>query len=278
MTVLNCGGRSLQLDRPVVMGVLNVTPDSFSDGGRYNTRDKACQRAFDMVAEGAVLIDIGAESTRPGAQPVSAEQELERIVPILEILVKELPVPLSIDTSKPEVMQEVLHRGVGMINDVRALQAEGALDVIAANDVSVCLMHMQGEPGHMQDAPSYDDVLVDVRRFLESRLAACEAAGIRRDRIVMDPGFGFGKTLAHNLTLLKRLGEFHRLGVPLLVGLSRKSMFGQLLDAPVDGRLFGGLAAAVIAAWQGAKIIRTHDVKATVEALHVCHAVMDAPD
>ncbi|NJN47100.1 MAG: dihydropteroate synthase [Candidatus Competibacteraceae bacterium] len=278
MTVLNCGGRALQLDRPVVMGVLNVTPDSFSDGGRYTARDKACRRAVEMVAEGAALIDIGAESTRPGAQPVSVEQELERIVPILDVLVRDLPVPISIDTSKPQVMQEVLQRGAGMINDVRALQAEGALDVVAASTVSVCLMHMQGEPGYMQDSPEYGDVLVDIRRFLESRLLACEVAGIRRDRIVIDPGFGFGKTLAHNLTLLKRLSELHRLGVPLLVGLSRKSMLGKLLDAPVDERLFGGLAAAVIAAWQGAKIIRTHDVKATTEALCVCHAIMGASD
>jgi dihydropteroate synthase len=260
------------------MGVLNVTPDSFSDGGHYTTRDKACQRAAEMVAEGAALIDIGAESTRPGAQPVSAQQELERIVPILEILVKELPVPISIDTSKPQVMREVLCRGAGMINDVRALQAEGALEVLASSAVPVCLMHMQGEPGHMQDSPDYIDVLGDIRQFLASRLLACEAAGIQRDRIVIDPGFGFGKTLAHNLTLLKRLSEFHRLGVPVLVGLSRKSMFGQLLDVPVNERLYGGLAAAAIAAWQGAKIIRTHDVKATVEALHVCHAVMDATD
>jgi dihydropteroate synthase len=278
MTVLSCGGRSLALDRPVVMGVLNVTPDSFSDGGRYNTRDKACRRAAEMVEEGAALIDIGAESTRPGANPVSAQQELERIVPVLEVLIRDLPVPISIDTSKPEVMREVLCRGAGMINDVRALQAEGALDVVASSEALVCLMHMQGEPTHMQDSPHYDDVLVDIRRFLESRILACEAAGIQRDRIVIDPGFGFGKTLVHNLSLLKRLGEFHLLGVPLLVGLSRKSMFGKLLDAPVNERLYGGLAAAVIAAWQGAKIIRTHDVKATVEALHICHSVLETTD
>jgi len=275
MAVLNCGGRALELNRPVVMGVLNVTPDSFSDGGRYTTKDVACRRAFDMVSEGAALIDIGAESTRPGAQPVSAEQELERIVPILEVLVKKLPVPISIDTSKPQVMREVLLQGAGMINDVRALQAEGALDVLASSTVPVCLMHMQGDPSHMQDSPDYGDVLGDIRQFLKSRLLACETAGIQRDRIVIDPGFGFGKTLAHNLSLLKRLGEFHVLGVPVLVGLSRKSMFGKLLDAPVDERLYGGLAAAVIAAWQGAKIIRTHDVKATVEALHVCHSAME---
>ena len=272
---LDCAGKRLLLQRPLVMGVLNVTPDSFSDGGLYTDPDKALRRAENMVAEGAAIIDIGGESTRPGTRPVSVQEELERVIPLVERLVRELPVPLSVDTSKPEVMREALRAGAGMINDVHALQTPAALAVVAGSQVPVCLMHMQGTPATMQANPHYADVVTEVKAFLARRIQVCEAAGIGRDRLLIDPGFGFGKTLAHNLLLLKHLNEFRTLGVPLLVGLSRKSMIGRLLDhAPVGERLYGSLAAAVIAAWQGAHIIRVHDVKATVQALQVCAAVM----
>lgn len=274
--ILNCDGRTLDLSRPVVMGVLNVTPDSFSDGGNYLNLDTALRRAEDMAKEGAVLIDIGGESTRPGAPPVSVQQELDRVIPIAEKLIATLPLPISVDTSKPEIMEEALRVGVGMINDVRALREKGALEVLSArSDISVCLMHMQGTPGTMQDNPHYDDVVTEVKDFLKERIHACEEAGIVRNRVVIDPGFGFGKTLNHNLTLLKRLSEFHSLGRPLLVGLSRKSIIGGVLQVPISERLHGSLAAAVIAAWQGAQIIRAHDVKATVQALRMCSAVME---
>jgi dihydropteroate synthase len=273
--VLHCAGKRLLLDRPLVMGVLNVTPDSFSDGGLYTAPDEALQRAEDMVQEGAAIIDIGGESTRPGARSVSLQEELDRVIPLVEIMVRELPVPVSVDTGKPEVMREALRAGAGMINDVRALQVPGALAVLAASQVPVCLMHMQGTPATMQDDPHYEQVVAEVKDFLAGRIRACTAAGIGRDRIVIDPGFGFGKTLEHNLLLLKHLSEFHGFGVPLLVGLSRKAMIGRLLDnAPVGERLYGSLAAAVIAAWQGAQILRVHDVQATVQALQVCNAVM----
>ncbi|MCP5421081.1 MAG: dihydropteroate synthase [Gammaproteobacteria bacterium] len=276
MPGLNCAGRYLDLDRPSIMGVLNVTPDSFSDGGRYPNLRKASQHAARMVVEGADLIDIGGESTRPGAPFVSVQEELDRVLPILEFTVRELPVLVSVDTSKPAVMREALRAGAAMINDVRALQNDGALEIVASTEAAVCLMHMQGMPATMQTAPQYDDLLTDIYRFLETRMQACLAAGITHDRIVLDPGFGFGKTLAHNLLLLKKLGVFHTLGAPLLVGLSRKSMIGQLLDAPVEERLFGSLSAAVIAAWQGARIIRVHDVKETAQALRICSAVLEA--
>ncbi len=265
------------LNRPLVMGVLNVTPDSFSDGGLYTDPDKALQRAEDMVAEGAAIIDIGGESTRPGTRPVSVQEELDRVIPLVESMARALPVPLSVDTSKPEVMQEAWRAGAGMVNDVHALQAPAALAVLAASQIPVCLMHLQGTPATMQDDPHYEDVVAEVKDFLARRIQVCEAAGIGRDRIIIDPGFGFGKTLEHNLLLLKHLDEFHTLGVPLLVGPSRKSMIGRLLDnAPVGERLYGSLAAAVIAAWQGAHIIRVHDVRATVQALQVCDAIMKA--
>jgi dihydropteroate synthase len=276
MPGLNCAGRYLNLERPAIMGVLNVTPDSFSDGGRYPDARRASRRAAEMVEEGADLIDIGGESTRPGAPSVSVQEELDRVLPVLEFAVRELPVPVSVDTSKPAVMHEALRSGAGMINDVRALQSAGALEVVAPSEAAVCLMHMQGEPGTMQDAPHYHDVLAEVYQFLENRLQACLAAGIARERIVLDPGFGFGKTLAHNLLLLKKLDVFQTLGAPLLVGLSRKSMLGRLLDVPVGERLIGSVSAAVIAAWQGARIIRVHDVKATAQALRICCAVLEA--
>jgi len=260
------------------MGVLNVTPDSFSDGGWYTTLDRALQRARDMVAEGADIVDIGGESTRPGAPAVSVQEELDRVLPVVEAVARELPAVVSIDTSKPEVMQAALGAGAGMINDVRALQAPGALAVAAASRAAVCLMHIQGTPATMQLAPHYEAVVAEIKAFLAERMRACEAAGIRRDRILIDPGFGFGKTLEHNLLLLRHLDEFRQLGAVLVVGLSRKSMIGKLLhDAPPGERLYGSLAAAVIAAWQGAQILRVHDVGATAQALQVCAAVMQAP-
>jgi dihydropteroate synthase len=274
---LNCAGKRLLLNRPLVMGVLNVTPDSFSDGGQYLAPERALARARAMVAEGADLIDVGGESTRPGAVPVSVQDELARVIPLVERLVRELPVPISVDTSKPAVMTAAIAAGAGLINDVCALREVGALAAVASQPVVACLMHMQGLPTTMQHDPRYGDVLVEVKSFLAERIRACEAAGIARERLIVDPGFGFGKTLEHNLQLLRRLGELHELGVPRLVGLSRKSMIGKLLDdAPVGERLYGSLAAAVIAAWQGASIVRVHDVKATVQALRVCEAVSTA--
>ncbi len=276
--VLDCAGKRLLLERPLIMGVLNVTPDSFSDGGLYNTPDKALRRARALVSEGADIIDIGGESSRPGAATLSVQAELDRVLPVVERVAREFPVPVSIDTSKPEVMQAALRAGAGMINDIRALQTPGALALAADNQAAVCLMQMQGTPATMQVAPHYEDVVAEVKAFLTERIQACEAAGIRRDRILIDPGFGFGKTLEHNLLLLKHLGEFRQLGAVLLVGLSRKSMIGKLLhDAPPGERLYGSLAAAVIAAWQGAHILRVHDVRETAQALQICAAVMQVP-
>jgi dihydropteroate synthase len=273
---LDCAGKVLDLSHPAVMGVINVTPDSFSDGGHYLRLADALRRAEALVAEGAALVDVGGESTRPGAAPVSVDEELRRVLPVVERLARELPVPVSIDTSKPEVMREAVYVGAGLINDVRALQAPGALEVAAASDVPVCLMHLRGEPATMQQEPVYTDVVAEVHAFLAERVRACGSAGIARDRILVDPGFGFGKTLDHNLSLLRRLDRFTDLAAGVLVGLSRKSMIGVLLDAPVDARLPGSLAAAVIAAWQGANIIRAHDVRETVQALRVCAAVRAA--
>ncbi len=270
----NCGGKPLDLTQPVVMGVLNVTPDSFSDGGRYLQPGAALQRAEAMIAEGAAIIDVGGESTRPGAPPVALQQEMDRVLPVVEHL-RDLPVPISVDTSKAEVIAEALQAGAGLINDIRALRLPGALAAVAASQALVCLMHMQGEPGTMQQEPRYVDVVTEVHTFLAERIKTCEIAGIGRDRILVDPGFGFGKTLGHNLTLLRHLHRFNDLGSGLLVGLSRKSMIGMLLGAePVGERLSGSLAAAVLAAWQGARVIRAHDVRETVQALKVCTAVL----
>lgn len=255
------------------MGILNVTPDSFSDGGRFNRFDDAIRQAQQMVAGGAAIIDIGGESTRPGASAVSAEDEINRVVPVIAALVQEIDVPISIDTSKPAVMAAAVSAGAGMINDVNALQAVGTLELVASLNVPVCLMHMQGEPRTMQQAPVYEDVVEEVYRFLEQRIDACEAAGIVRSNIVIDPGFGFGKTLGHNLELLKRLSRFEDLGVPVLVGISRKSMIGQITGCELDDRLSGSLAAATLATWLGASIIRVHDVKETVAAVAVAAAV-----
>ena len=273
MFTLDCRGRSLKLDTPIVMGVLNVTPDSFSDGGDFATLERAREQAQRMVSEGAGIIDVGGESTRPGASGVDAAEECRRILPVIEMLAATLPVPISVDTSKPEVMRAAVASGAGLINDVRALREEGALDAAAALGVPVVLMHMQGEPRTMQVAPHYEDVLADVSSFLEQRIDACVRAGIARERLLIDPGFGFGKTLAHNLTLLARLDELLPLGVPLLVGLSRKSMIGTLTGRPVGERSAGSIAAATLAAWKGAHIIRAHDVAGTVDALAIVRAL-----
>ena len=260
--------------RPLVMGIVNVTPDSFSDGGRYDRRELAVAHGQRLVGQGADILDIGGESTRPGAGAVSAEEELERVIPVIEALSTQVDAPISIDTSKPQVMKAAVAAGAIMINDVNALRADGALETAAGLGVMVCLMHMQGEPRTMQDNPRYSDVVADVRQFLADRLDACRSVGIDDPLLSVDPGFGFGKTLAHNLTLLRELERFRELGVPVLAGISRKSMIGAITgrDDP-DQRLAGSLAAAVIAALNGAAIIRVHDVAATVDAVKVVHAV-----
>lgn len=270
---LDCGGKLLDLGSPQVMGVLNITPDSFSDGGRFLDAQSAVDQAMAMCEQGAALIDIGGESTRPGAQPVSVQQELDRVLPVIEAIAPALPIPLSIDTSKPAVMRAAVAAGAGLINDVCALTSAGAIEAAKDCAVPLCLMHMQGEPRTMQQAPRYRDVVHDVRDYLAARVAACEAAGIPRQRLLLDPGFGFGKTLQHNLQLLARLDELAGLGLPLLVGLSRKRMFGQLLGREVGQRLVGSVAAALLAAQRGAKIIRAHDVAETVDALALLNAV-----
>jgi len=274
MTTLHCGRHTLDLTRARVMGILNVTPDSFSDGGDFATREAALRHARQMVADGADLIDVGGESTRPGAPPVSVAEELDRVIPVIEALASELAVPVSVDTSKPEVMRAAVAAGAGLINDVAALRRPGALAAAAALRVPVCLMHMQGEPGTMQQDPAYGDVVAEVAAFLAGRLAACEAAGIPRERLLVDPGFGFGKTLAHNLALLRGLPRLASLGAPVLAGLSRKSMIGALLGGvPVGERLHGSVAAAVLAVERGAAIVRVHDVGPTVQALRIVAAV-----
>ena len=274
--ILDCAGKPLDLSQPRVMGILNVTPDSFSDGGRFLGRERAIAQAQRMVEEGAAIIDIGGESTRPGSGGVSLEEELRRVVPVVEALSPHLPVPISVDTSKPEVMQAAVEAGAGMINDVYALRQQGALQMAASLQVPVCLMHMLGEPRTMQQAPQYDDVLKEVAEFLRQQVLRCTAAGIERERLLLDPGFGFGKSLQHNLTLLKHLPELLGEGLPLLVGMSRKSMIGAVLDVAVEHRLYGSVAAATLAAWMGAKVIRVHDVKATVDAVKMVAAVMDS--
>ena len=272
---LNFPDHELDLSSPVIMGVLNVTPDSFSDGGTWVETGAAVAAARAMAAAGAAVIDIGGESTRPGASPVSAGEEIDRVVPVIEALAG-LAAPISIDTSKPEVMRAAVAAGARMINDVNALRAPGALVTAAALDVPVCLMHMQGEPRTMQAAPRYDDVVEDVYQFLLSRVAACEDAGIPRERLVIDPGFGFGKTLAHNLSLLRHLRRFEAARLPLLVGVSRKSLIGAVLDRPVTERLPGSIALACHAAAHGAHILRVHDVGPTRDALAMLAAVAAA--
>ena len=270
--LLRCGRYSLALEHPVLMGVLNVTPDSFSDGGRFLARDAAKARARQMVEEGAAIIDIGGESTRPGARPVSEAEELSRVLPVVEAL-RDIPVPISVDTRSPVVMRAALDAGVSMINDVEALEAEGALEATAGSGCAVCLMHKKGAPASMQADPRYDEVVGEVRSYLAGRVAAAEAAGIAREHIVVDPGFGFGKTVHHNLELLRRLPEFAGLGVPLLVGWSRKTTLGTITGRPVGERLAASLAAVLLSVQGGAKILRVHDVGETRDVLAVWRAV-----
>lgn len=265
--------RLLPVDRPLVMGVLNVTPDSFSDAGRYSRLDQAVMHAEAMAAAGADILDIGGESTRPGASAVSEADEMARVIPVLEAVARRVPCLLSIDTSKPAVMRAAAAAGAGMINDVRALRRPEALEAAAGLDVPVCLMHMQGEPASMQLAPAYDDVVAEVTSFLLGRVAACEAAGVARSRLLIDPGFGFGKNLSHNLQLLRALPALAGHGLPVVVGLSRKAMIGALTGKPVDDRVHGSVALAVYAALEGASVIRVHDVGPTVEALRIIRAV-----
>lgn len=275
---LDCGGKRIDLSHPVVMGILNVTPDSFSDGGAYADIPVAVERALQMVEEGAHLIDVGGESTRPGASPVDAETEIARVVPVIEAVRAECPVTISIDTSKPEVMRAAVSAGAGFINDVRALREPGALEAAVALGVPVCLMHMLGQPRTMQLAPAYQDVVTEVIEFLRNQAEVAENAGLSRANLVFDPGFGFGKTLRHNLQILNSLERFTELGSPVLVGISRKSMIGAIVDQPVEARTSGSIAAAVICALKGASIIRAHDVGPTVEALRVVQAVTEKSD
>lgn len=275
-SVLRCAQRTLDLSRAHVMGILNVTPDSFSDGGRYNTLEAALQRAIEMHSAGASLIDIGGESTRPGAAKVGVQQELDRVAPLVELIARECDVVVSVDTSSPEVMTETARLGAGLINDVRALQREGALAAATATGLPVCLMHMRGEPQTMQDEPHYADVAAEVAEFLQARVAACVQAGISTDRIILDPGFGFAKNTQHNYELFKRLPELLNLQYPLLVGVSRKSMIGHILNQPVDQRLYGSLALAVMALERGAKILRVHDVEQTMDVLKIFNAVQSS--
>jgi len=273
--VLDCAGKVLDLRYPQVMGILNITPDSFSDGGQFMSPGIAVQRAREMVGQGAAIIDVGGESTRPGAPQVSIEEELARVIPVIEALRNDLTVPISIDTSKPEVMREAVRAGAGMINDVRALREKGALQTAVELDVPVCLMHMQGEPRTMQHSPHYGDVVAEVKSFLKDRIKTCIESGISRDRLLIDPGFGFGKSLEHNLRLLQGLNEFRDLNIPLLAGFSRKSMIGQILDVPVQERLYGSIALATLALWQGANLVRVHDVRATRDAIGIINAIRD---
>lgn len=272
-TRLHCGNRVLDLTQTHVMGILNITPDSFSDGGRFNQRDLALRHAQAMVEAGATLIDIGGESTRPGARAVSAVEELERVAPLVESINRELDVIISVDTSTPSVMRESARLGAGLINDVRSLRRDGALDAAAATGLPVCLMHMLGEPGTMQDHPHYDDLLGEVASFLSERMHACASVGIPAERILLDPGFGFAKSHAHNLSLFKHMQALHALGRPLLVGVSRKSMVGLTLNKPVTERLNGSLALAALAMTKGAKILRVHDVAETIDVVRMIAAV-----
>ena len=270
---LRCGARDLDLSYPQIMGVLNVTPDSFSDGGKFVSPQAAIAQAHRMVEEGASIIDIGGESTRPGAAQVTEQQELDRVVPVVEALAGEIDAVISVDTSTPSVMLESARAGAGLINDVRALSREGALKAAKNCQLPVCLMHMQGQPDSMQNNPTYNSVVDEVMGYLQRRVDVCVEQGISTDQLLIYPGFGFGKTLQHNLLLLKELGRFQAMGLPVLVGMSRKSMIGTLLDKPVDQRLFGSLAAAVIAVQKNARIIRVHDVGPTADAIKVAMAV-----
>jgi len=271
-------GSTLDLAYPHVMGILNVTPDSFSDGGSHNSLVDAVKHANLMINAGATIIDVGGESTRPGAADISVDEELSRVIPVVEAIAQRFEVWISVDTSKPEVIREAAKKGAHIINDIRSLSEPGALAAAAETGLPVCLMHMQGQPKTMQDAPHYNDVFADIERYFVDHIARCEAAGIAKDKLLLDPGFGFGKNLSHNYTLLARLSELHHFGLPILVGMSRKSMIGQLLNSGPSERLSGSLACAVIAAMQGAQIIRVHDVKETVDAMRVVEATLSAKE
>jgi dihydropteroate synthase len=270
--IFRCGAYVFELARPLVMGVLNVTPDSFSDGGRFLDRESALAHARRMRDDGADLIDIGGESSRPGAKPVTDAVELDRVIPLVEALARE-GIAVAVDTRKPAVMRAAIAAGASMINDIAALTAAGAIEACAAGTTGVCLMHMRGEPATMQHAPVYDNVVAEVCDFLLARAAACEAAGIARERIAIDPGFGFGKTRAHNLALLRAIGDFAATGYPVLVGLSRKKSLGEITGRAIDERLAASLAAALAAVARGASIVRVHDVRETVDALKVWGAI-----
>lgn len=271
---LHFPSQTLQLNQPCIMGILNLTPDSFSDGGLFINKDNALNHVTQMINDGAQIIDIGGESTRPGASDVSVDEECQRVIPLIKAIRETSDIPVSIDTSKTEVMQQAVAAGASMINDVNALRAEGAVELAAKLNVPVCIMHMQGLPRTMQHTPSYKNVVQEVKAFLKDRVDVCMKAGIKQKDIIIDPGFGFGKTLEHNLTLFKHLSDFKDLGFPLLVGVSRKSMIGQVLnDAPADERLYGSVALATLAAWMNTNILRVHDVKATADVLKLCMAV-----
>ena len=275
--ILRCSDFSLSLDDPLIMGIINVTPDSFSDGGAFLSVSNAIEHGLRLIEEGAHILDVGGESTRPGAMPVDESEELRRVIPVIEGL-KDAGVPLSIDTQKTIVMREAITAGASMVNDVNALLVEGAIEAVASTDVAICLMHKQGNPKNMQENPVYGDVVKEVGAFLRERVQAVESAGVARQRIVIDPGFGFGKTVEQNLQLLNRLPELAMEGIPLLVGLSRKSMLGQLTGQDVGERLPASLTVNVIAAQKGAKILRVHDVQATRDALRVLKAVKESHD
>ena len=272
--LLRLGSQTLSLDRPLVMGVLNVTPDSFSDGGKFFATDAAIRQAERMFAAGAAIVDVGGESSRPGAGQISEDEELDRVIPVIETISDGTDIAVSIDTSKPGVMRAAVNAGASMINDVYALRQDGAVEAASELDVAVCLMHMQGEPGTMQENPGYRDIPGDILDFLSKRITACRDAGIDDEKIVIDPGFGFGKTHEHNVRLLASLDRFQELGMPLLVGLSRKSTLGALTGKDVEERLPAGIAAAILAVERGAHIVRTHDVDETIDALKIASAVM----
>ncbi len=276
--ILDCAGKSLDLTRPQVMGIINVTPDSFSDGGQFVTAEAALKQAQKMVSDGAAIIDIGGESTRPGAATVSVDEEIARVAPVIEAIASEIDIAISIDTSKPDVMRAAVSAGAGFINDVQALQIEGALQVAVELDVPVCLMHAQGTPENMQNNPQYDAVVAEVTQFLYERVTVCEQAGISRDKLIVDPGFGFGKRASHNLRLMKHLDSLVQQGLPVLIGVSRKSMIGKLLNVSVEERLAASLALSALAIWQGAKIIRSHDVRETVQAIMMTQYVLQVTD